>query len=130
MNKYYIRFWIPRLITDPLTHRLIQTVAAAVGTQPTQAILDELEKRFQELLKLFLVTGTITIDTVEDMLHLIRLSVKIRRPFHERTVALIRILRLLDEETVKANINALGRRKLKEYVPISSLGRILIRFVY
>jgi hypothetical protein len=101
-----------------------------VGTQPTQAILDELEKRFQELLKLFLVTGTITIDMVEDMLHLIRLSVKIRRPFHERTVALIRILRLLDEETVKANINALGRRKLKEYVPISSLGRILIRFVY
>ncbi len=97
-----------------------------MGTQPTQAILDELEKRFQELLKLLLATGTITIDTVEDMLHLIKLSARIRRPFHGRTVALIRILRLLDEETVRANTNALGRRKLKEYVPIFFLERILI----
>ncbi|KAF9530359.1 hypothetical protein CPB83DRAFT_834330 [Crepidotus variabilis] len=67
---------------------------------------------YDVLEKLLVELGTVFISLAEDLLDLIKLSARIRSPFHERTIGLVKILRGLDLDTRKLSAN--HRRQLQE----------------
>ena len=53
------------------------------------------------------------IETLENMLELMRLSTRIRSPFRERAACLVRILCSLDEQSARNNASPGARLELK-----------------
>ncbi len=78
--------------------------------------LAEIEEKYNSLLELLLNLLPLSVQTADTLLNLIKLSTNIRRPFHARSVAFVKILCKLDQE-LDANNDA-GRHELKQYVSI------------
>jgi hypothetical protein len=78
--------------------------------------LSALKEKYEALRKLLLNLVKTEIDNLGDILNLIQVSAFIRRPFHARTVALIKALCYLDAESDKTDVG--GRYELSEYVSI------------
>ncbi|KAJ3510735.1 hypothetical protein NLJ89_g4505 [Agrocybe chaxingu] len=81
----------------------------------TAVVLAEVEQEWSKLEALLLKTSVHDIDTLAEMLELIRLAAKIRRPFHGRTVELIRMIHRLDTySSNRANNVGMHRKALKD----------------
>jgi len=75
--------------------------------------LAEIEEKYNSLLELLLNLLPLSVQTADALLDLIKLSTNIRRPFHARSVAFVKIL----DQELDANNDA-GRHELKQYVSI------------
>ncbi|CAA7267414.1 unnamed protein product [Cyclocybe aegerita] len=85
------------------------------STAQQAVVLAEVEQEWSKLEALLLKTSIHDIDTLAEMLELIRLAAKIRRPFHGRTVELIRMIHRLDTySSNRANNVGTHRKALKD----------------
>ena len=112
------------LLTSSLTlllHSYAETLLAAQNVPVTAKNLDDLEVKYDALKRLLLgnqLSGNQlpgnqfgSVETMETLLKLVKLSTTIRRPFHGRAVALVKILYSLDQKS--DNANSLGRNDLQ-----------------
>ncbi|KAJ3512166.1 hypothetical protein NLJ89_g3676 [Agrocybe chaxingu] len=100
------------------TLSLVATLLARLeSTPPNSVALAEVEEEWNKLKELLvLLKGPVhDIETLPEMLELIKLAAKIRRPFHGRTVELIRMLHRLDTYSSDgANSVGMHRKALKD----------------
>ncbi|SRR6266540_2066360 len=87
--------------------------------------INKLETDYDNLRRL-LLSAPHQIDTVAEMLELIKLSTRIRPPYHKRTVALVKILRFLNEESSRTQVGPMQRYVLKGYWSLLCLKNALI----
>lgn len=98
---------------------LANSITEVSKTGVNDGNLATLKEKYEALRKLLLTLVRTEIDNMEDILGLMQVSAFIRRPFHGRTVALIKALCYLDAESDKTNVG--GRYELSEYVSILSI---------
>lgn len=92
---------------------------ADLAENPTAPDINKLERDYDDLRRLLLSAGQ-PVDTVMEMLELIKMSTRIRPPYHTRTVVLVKILRFLDEESLRTRASSIQRHALKGYGPLLS----------
>ena len=105
--------YVAKILTVPLVHilsSLTNRITNVAKKATNDSNLDALKGEYEALKESLLKVVKTEIDNLRDILHLIRLSAYIQRPFQARTVALIKALRYLDEES--DNTNVVGRYEL------------------
>jgi hypothetical protein len=105
-------------ILSSLANRITEASKAGINDKS----LVTLKEKYEHLRDLLLNLVKTEINNLGDILKLIQVSAFIRRPFHARTVALIKALCYLDAESDKTNIG--GRYELSEYVSILSINSL------
>ena len=104
---------VAKLLIVPLVHilcSLINHITDVAKKATNDSNLEVLKGEYEALRESLLKVVKAEIDNLRDILHLIRLSAYIQRPFQARTVALIKAICYLDEES--DNTNIVGRYEL------------------
>lgn len=78
--------------------------------------MSELDIEWEKVKDLLLKLLPTLVDTKDEILELLKLAANIRRPFHGRSVELIRMLFLLDSYSRETASVTRHRKALKEYV--------------
>jgi len=108
--------------TDCSAHTFsLATKVAGYYDTANPATIQDINLEWEKLREILMVISPDVVETLQNMLELIRLSTRIRSPFRERTACIVRILRSLDEQSARNGAPPDARQELKSLV-ISSYG--------